>query len=182
MSTNDVAIRIIKKKKNEIGCVYADMQIKGRGTRGKYWISKKGNLFASIFFPLKNNYPPFNEFSIISPVLISSVIRKMCKKNISIKWPNDLLLNKKKICGILQELITFNEKNFLVIGFGINVISHPKIDNKYKATNIFIESKIKPSIKDIVIQIISAYEIFFLNLRSYNFLKFKKKARLIKLN
>ena len=95
-STNDAAIRIIKKRKNEIGCVYADIQTKGRGTRGKKWISRKGNLFASIFFPLKNNYPPFNEFSIISPVLISSVIKKMCKKNISIKWPNDLLLNKKK--------------------------------------------------------------------------------------
>ena len=111
-STNDLAIRIIKKNKNEIGCIYADEQTKGRGTHGKQWISKKGNLFASIFFPLKNSYPPFNEFSIINPVLISSVIRRICKKNISIKWPNDVLLNKKKICGILQELITLNEKKF----------------------------------------------------------------------
>ena len=70
----------------------------------------------------------------------------------------------------------------LIIGFGINIVSHPKIDNKYKATNIFIESKIKPSIKDIIIQIIFSYEKFFLNLQSYNFLKFKKRAGLIKLN
>jgi BirA family biotin operon repressor/biotin-[acetyl-CoA-carboxylase] ligase len=181
-STNDLAIRIIKKKKNEIGCIYADEQTKGRGTHGKQWISKKGNLFASIFFPLKNSYPPFNEFSIINPVLISSVIRRICKKNISIKWPNDVLLNKKKICGILQELITLNEKKFLIIGFGINIISNPKIDNKYKATNIFIESKIKPPVREVIGQITSSYEKFFFDLKSYNFLKFKKKAGLIKLN
>ena len=41
-STNDVAINLIKKDKKESGCVYADIQTKGRGTRGKKWVSKKG--------------------------------------------------------------------------------------------------------------------------------------------
>ena len=59
-STNDVAINLIKEKKKETGCVYANEQTKGRGTRGKKWVSKKGNLFGSIFFPLEKNYPPFN--------------------------------------------------------------------------------------------------------------------------
>ena len=79
-STNDVAINLIKEKQKSIGCVYADIQTKGRGTHGKKWISDKGNLFGSIFFPLKDNYPPFNEFSIISPVIISDVISHFCDK------------------------------------------------------------------------------------------------------
>ena len=102
-STNDAAINLIKEEKKEVGCVYADKQIKGRGSYGREWISDEGNLFGSIFFPLKNNYPPFNEFSIINPIIISDVIRHFCeKKNISFKFPNDVFVNRKKICGVLQ--------------------------------------------------------------------------------
>ena len=84
-STNDIAISLIRKKNKENGCVYAKKQTKGRGTRGKKWISRKGNFFGTIFFPLKSNYPPFNEFAIINPVILSEVIRHFCsKKNIRI--------------------------------------------------------------------------------------------------
>ena len=85
-STNDVAIKLIKSKKNKTGFVHAKKQTKGRGTYGKKWISKEGNLFGSIFFPLKKNYPPFNEFSIINPVIISNAIKVFCNKNITIKY------------------------------------------------------------------------------------------------
>ena len=51
-STNDIAINLIKKQQKETGCVYAEIQTKGRGTHGKEWISDKGNLFGSIFFLL----------------------------------------------------------------------------------------------------------------------------------
>ena len=179
-STNDVAINLIKKDKKESGCVYADIQTKGRGTRGKKWVSKKGNLFGSIFFPLEKNYPPFNEFSIINPVIISDVIKKFCyKKKISFKWPNDVFIDKKKVCGILQEIITSNGKNFLVIGIGINIVSSPKIYKKYKATNLFFESKIKPTNREIINLIISSYENFFYNLNNYNFMNFKKKTEMM---
>ena len=182
-STNDVALKLIQKEKKTIGYVYANIQTKGRGTYGRRWISDKGNLFGSLFFPLENNYPAFNEFSIINPVIISNVIENYCKKeNLSIRWPNDILVNEKKICGILQELITLNSKKFLIIGIGINIISNPKINNKYQATNIFSETKIKPPIKEIIDKIIFSYENFFTNLKSYNYLNFKKKADLIAVN
>ena len=179
-STNDVAINLIKEKKNKIGCIYADIQTRGRGTRGRRWVSVHGNLFGSIFFPLNKNYPPFNEFSIINPVIISSVIEHFCeKKKIYFKWPNDVFVNGKKICGILQELITLNSKKFLIIGIGLNVISNPNINNKYQATNILLETRKKPSIKKIINLIISSYEKFFFNLNSYNYKDFKKKAEMM---
>ena len=179
-STNDVAINLIQEKKKEIGCIYSDIQTKGRGMHGRKWISDEGNLFGTLFFPLKSNYPAFNEFSIINPVILSGVIENYCKKkNISFKWPNDVLVNRKKICGILQELITSNNKKFLIIGIGINIVSHPNISNEYQATNIFLETKIKLPIRKIMDKIIFSYENFFLNLNSYNYSSFKKKADLM---
>ena len=179
-STNDMAINLIKEEKKEIGYVYSKTQTKGRGTHGRKWVSREGNLFGSIFFQLKNNYPPFNEFSIINPVIISDVIRHFCKrKNISCKWPNDVFVNGRKICGILQEIITLNNKKFLIIGIGINIVSNPNINKRYKATNIFLETKKKPAIEDIINLIIFSYEKFFIDLNSYSYLNFKKKVELM---
>ena len=182
-STNDIAIRFIKDKKVKFGYIFSKNQIKGRGTRGKKWISLKGNLFGSIFFPLKNDYPPFNEFSIINAIIISNVIENFCKKKkITFKWPNDIFVNRKKICGILQELITANSRKFLIIGIGLNIVSNPKVNTRYRATNILFETKKKPSVKEMIRLIIFSYEKFFFNLNSYNYTDFKKKADLMSLN
>ena len=182
-STNDVAINLIKKKKKETGCIYAGTQTKGRGTQGKKWVSEMGNLFGSIFFPLKNNYPSFSEFSMINPVIISEVIKKFCKKKkISFKWPNDVFVDGRKICGILQELITSNDKKFLIIGIGINIVSNPNINTNYEATNIFLETKKKPTTEEIINLLITSYENFFRELDTYNFINFKTKAESMSVN
>jgi|TARA_B110000438_G_C15677456_1_gene590847 BirA family biotin operon repressor/biotin-[acetyl-CoA-carboxylase] ligase len=182
-STNDKAINLITKKNKISGCVCAYIQTKGRGTYGKKWISKKGNFFGSIFFPLKINYPTFDEFSTINSIIIYNVIKKFYKKkNISLKFPNDILINKKKICGILQEVITLQERKFLIVGIGLNTISSPKLNKKYLATNILHETKTNPGIKEIIKQITHSYEKFFLNLRSYDYLSFKKKAKMLASN
>ena len=176
-STNDAAISLIKKEKKILGCVYAETQTKGRGTYGKKWISNKGNLFISIFFHLKENYPPFNEFSVISPLIVSETIKHFCKdKTVSLKFPNDVFLNGKKICGILQETITFNKKKFLIIGIGMNVVSNPKIIDLYEATNILFETKKKINIKTIIDLIIISYEKFFKVLNLYKYENYKNKA------
>ena len=182
-STNDAAINLIKKQKKVSGYVYANKQTKGRGTFGKKWISEKGNLFGSIFFPLKNSYPPFNEFTIINPIIISGVIKHFCEnKNITLKFPNDVFVNGKKICGILQELVTLDGTKFLIIGMGVNLVSNPKIKKRYKATNILLETKQKPRTREIINLIISSYEKFLTDLNSYNYENFRKKAELLTMN
>ena len=175
-STNDIAINFIKKRKKEIGCICADEQSKGRGRYGKRWVSDKGNIFTSLFFPLKKNYPKFNEFSAINPILISKVIKSFCKnKKISLKFPNDIMIDNKKVCGLLQELITLNNKKFLIIGIGINIISNPGFQRNYETTNIFLETKKKVNKKKIIKLIVSSYENFFINIKSYQYINFKKK-------
>ncbi len=101
------------------------------------------------------------------------------KKKISFKWPNDLFINGKKICGILQELVTSNEKKFLIIGIGLNIVSCPNINTEYQATNILLETKRKPSVGELIKLIIFSYEKFFINIASYNYMNFKKKADLM---
>ena len=178
-STNDEAIKLIRQKK-ESGFVVSKIQSKGKGTHGKKWISKKGNFFGSFFFSLKKNYPTFDEFSLINSVIISNTLKKFCNNaNISLKWPNDIFINKKKVCGILQELVTYNDRKFLIIGIGINIISNPVINEKYRATNIYFETKKKLSINEIYGLLITSYEKFFLNLKSYNYSNYKKEANLM---
>lgn len=179
-STNDTAINLIKEKKKEIGCVCAEEQSNGRGRHGKKWISYSGNIFTSLFFPLKKNYPKFSEFSIINSILISDVIKFFCKnKGINLKFPNDIMINNKKVCGLLQELITLNNKEFLIIGIGINIISSPGFQSNYETTNILLETKKKVDKKEMIKLIITSYEDFFRSIKSYKYISFKKKADLM---
>ena len=181
-STNDVAINLIKEKQKISGCVHADKQTKGRGTHGKKWVSEKGNLFVSMFFPLDKNFPPFNEFATINSIIISNVIKKLCNdKKITLKFPYDIFLNKKKICVLLQELITLKERRFLIIGIGINIIKDPKIKEKYQSTSIFMETNTKPSVSKVVDLIISSYENFFIELSSYKYENYIKSAESLSL-
>ena len=178
-STNDTAIRLIKEGE-ESGIITADTQTKGKGQRGNKWISKKGNLFISLFFVLREKHPPFHEFSIINPIIVSEVIKNFCdNKKINFKFPNDIMINKKKVCGLLQEIITFDNKKFLIIGVGINIISNPYIESKYKATNIFSETNIKPKVAEIINILVNSYEKFFANIKQYDYLIYKKKADLM---
>ena len=63
------------------------------------------------------------------------MISKYCKKKINFKKPNDLLVDKKKICGILQEKIEKFETKYLVVGIGINLIKSPNLLN-YPTNNL----------------------------------------------
>ena len=176
-STNDVAINLIKEKKKKNGFVWAIEQTQGRGTHGKKWISLKGNLFVTIFFQLKKDYPPFNEFSIINPVILSEVIGNFCKnKKVNLKFPNDVFINGKKVCGILQEVVSSNDIKFLVVGIGINVVKNPNIDENYKSTNMLYETKKETTINEIIDLLLLSYDNFFSNLNLYSYSKFKKKA------
>ena len=139
-STNDLAIKKIKTGFTK-GIIISDFQKKGRGQYGKKWLSYKGNLFMTIFFEIKKSIE-LKKITTLNCKIIKNTLIQYFKKSITIKYPNDLLLSKKKICGILQET-AFNKKvKFIVIGIGINLIKNPTIKN-YPTTNILTETGIK---------------------------------------
>ena len=134
-STNNTAIRIIKNSNFKFGMVTADTQLSGKGQYGKKWISNKGNLFVSFFHEIKNINISLSTLTKINCLLVKKTIEKYYKKKIVFKKPNDLLINKKKISGILQEIISVSGNKFLIVGIGINLIKSPEIKN-YPTTNL----------------------------------------------
>ena len=135
-STNQTAIRIIKKSNLKSGMVIAETQTSGRGQYGKKWISYKGNLFVSFFHELKKNNLSISTLTKINCLLVKKILESYYKGKITLKKPNDLLIDKKKICGILQEKITKFNKKYLIVGIGINLIKNPNLKN-YPTTNLY---------------------------------------------
>ena len=135
-STNDTAIRIIKNSNLKFGMIVSDIQVDGKGQRGNKWFSYKGNLFVSFFHELKNLNISLNSLTEINCLLVKKILNRYYKKNITFKKPNDLLVNKKKISGILQEIISISDKKFLIIGIGVNLVKSPKIKD-YPTTSLF---------------------------------------------
>ena len=136
-STNDVAIKKIKEGYLN-GIITSDSQIKARGQYGKKWICYKGNLFMSIFFKVKKNVSLF-KITKLNCEIIKKTIYQKTKKKIKIKYPNDLLINNRKFCGILQETILNKNGKFIIIGIGLNLVKSPNIKN-YLTTNILEET------------------------------------------
>ena len=134
-STNNTAIKLAKSLNYKCGMVISDTQLNGRGQYGKKWISIKGNLFVSFFYELKNIKLSLSTLTKINCLLVKKLLSKYYKKKIIFKKPNDLLINKKKISGILQETISTSDNKFLIVGVGINLVKSPKIKN-YLTTNL----------------------------------------------
>ena len=135
-STNDEAINLIKKKKISPTIIITENQTNGRGTMGKTWISMRGNLFISMLFQLKKKEIDFKNFAFLNPFIIKKILEKYSKYEIQVKWPNDLLIKRRKLCGILQETIEYKSRKFLVIGIGINTFFSPK-NKKFSSISLF---------------------------------------------
>ena len=126
-STNNVAVRLIKQG-NERGIILTDQQTKGKGQRQNKWISMKGNLFVSVFFEIGKKIS-LSTIINLNLKIIKKIIHKKINSFTQIRKPNDILINKKKVCGILQETIFKQNKKYLIVGIGINVSRSPKINN-----------------------------------------------------
>ena len=109
-STNNKAIKMIKHGQITPTIIMTEKQTKGKGQYGRKWISQKGNLFMSIYYQLRSR-KSLKRITNENCQIIKKSLSKFLKNKIKIKPPNDLLINKKKFCGILQEIITYKEKN-----------------------------------------------------------------------
>ncbi|MDP2176304.1 MAG: biotin--[acetyl-CoA-carboxylase] ligase [Bacteroidota bacterium] len=125
-STNSFAQELIKDRMVENGTIiFAEEQIRGKGQRLKSWISEpKKNLTFSIILTNNNNKinNPFILNKLIAVTILEILRKYMPNNDIEIKWPNDLMVNRKKISGILIENNFIGHLlNFSIIGIGINI-------------------------------------------------------------
>ena len=102
------------------------------------------------------------------------MLSKTIPKKIKIKWPNDLLFNKKKFCGILQEVIKFNNLDYLIIGIGLNTNIAPK-NKSFKSTSLKNIINKKISNRKILTNIKAAYEKLLNEKNKLSFSSLKRK-------
>ena len=158
-STNDLAIQIIKNTNNKSGIIIAEKQKKGRGQYGKKWTSFKGNLFVSIFFQIDLVKLSLKNLTKVNCSLVKKLLANFYKDTIMIKKPNDLLINNKKISGILQETLSKSGETFIIVGIGINLIKSPTIKN-YLTTNLFDLTGVKITPNNAALKLKKIYETF----------------------
>ncbi len=173
-STNDIAIKLIRKNNVRPTVVVSEKQTSGKGTMGKKWVSIKGNLFITIFFKLDQLKIDFKQFAIINALIIKRIISKKVSKEFKVKWPNDILYKKRKLCGILQEVIYHKRINYLIVGIGLNTNIAPK-NKKFASTSLKNIIKKKIDNKLILKSIVKGYEKLLDETKIMSFEKLKKR-------
>ncbi|MBU1083501.1 MAG: biotin--[acetyl-CoA-carboxylase] ligase, partial [Candidatus Omnitrophica bacterium] len=103
--------------------VIASSQSKGKGRMGRKWISpKNGGLYLSVILRPPADINEVPSLTLVAALSVSRAIKALTGLDAGIKWPNDILLNGKKVCGILTEMKAQPDKvDFLVLGIGLNV-------------------------------------------------------------
>ena len=122
-STNDVALRLGANGAPNGALVIAEYQTAGRGRLGRSWLSPPGCcILASVVLRPAIQLYQTPVVTLLAAAAATDAIRRLTKLPAKIKWPNDVLIDGKKVCGILTEMGTGKGgENFLVVGIGINV-------------------------------------------------------------
>lgn len=103
--------------------VIADRQTAGRGRRGRAWHDGSGNLMASVLVKPQSREGPLQQLSFVAALALHDVLATLTGADrLRLKWPNDLLLDARKLSGILLE----RAGDPLVIGFGVNIVDAPE--------------------------------------------------------
>ena len=127
-STNEDIALLAKQNAGAWTVVQALEQNSGRGRHGKTWDSQRGNLFMSLLLRPAVGSRHWGELSFLSAVAVATILSEYINsQRIEVKWPNDVLINGKKIAGILLEVLNFGAKApAVVMGIGINISKKPK--------------------------------------------------------
>ncbi len=141
-STNDEAKRLAEAGAEDGTVVWATAQRHGRGRRGSSFASPEGNLYLSVI--VRPDCSPLEaaQLSFVTALglgeALGQLVPPLCE--VTFKWPNDVLLNERKVAGILLESSTTgrDQLDWLVIGLGVNLVSYPE-DVAFPATSLRYE-------------------------------------------
>lgn len=122
-STNDVAHHLAEEGAEEGTVVLAEEQTQGRGRMGRSWVSEKmAGIYSSLILRPKMKPGDAPVLNLAAAVAVSESIEETCRVASDIKWPNDVLLNGRKCCGILTEMTSEGDQiKYVVAGIGLNV-------------------------------------------------------------
>jgi len=120
-STNEWAKELAMYGAYEGTVVIAETQTRGRGRLDREWISPTGGLWFSLILRPELRPTEAVKLTFVAGLAVADVLREMFDLKVETKWPNDVLVNGRKICGILTEMNTIGDTvNFVVVGVGVN--------------------------------------------------------------
>ena len=177
-------IKELIESDNNCFFVIAGSQTKGKGRRGNVWYSPKGNIYISFNVNMLIDIKDHFIFNALATLSISKTIDSLCNVTSYIKWPNDVLVNGKKISGVITEIIKHKKNNYVIIGIGINVESSPS--NIMYPTTYTKEINQKSKKIDIIEKFIENYFKENKKINDYSFKRilteYKKKLLYLKQN
>ena len=141
-STNAEAKRLAEEGAPDLTIVWAKRQTAGRGRRGREWVSVEGNLYFSIILRMPYPMQAMTQLSFVAANAVADAVQVACPSGtfVNVKWPNDVLVEGAKISGILMEAqpaFEADEFEWLVLGVGVNVATHPVVeDGGFPATSL----------------------------------------------
>jgi len=172
-STNDTAYNLAENGEKEGTVVVSERQKKGKGRQGRHWISPAGGIYLSCI--LKPDIEPKEvaKITLVSAVAVCSSVREVANVRAMIKWPNDIFIGRKKVCGILTELKAEQDKvDFIIVGIGINV-NMPHSSLPKGATSLSKESAGKISKVTLAKKVLEKLEHYILLFREEGFNKIR---------
>ncbi len=127
-STNELAKELAQEGAEEGTVVIAEEQTGGKGRMGRSWYSPAGQgLWFSIILRPKISAVEVSKVTLATAVAVAKAIREVTGLRVGIKWPNDILLDNRKVTGILTEMSAEIERvNYLIVGIGVNVNMGPE--------------------------------------------------------
>ncbi|RCV66158.1 BirA family transcriptional regulator [Methanophagales archaeon] len=170
-STNEKA-DILAANVAEGTVIIAKKQRNGIGRFGRAWISPVGGVYISVILKPKITPREASKISLITGIAIATVIRNLGLEA-KIKWPNDVLIHGKKVCGILTRISTKDSKiDYAIVGIGLNVnvdISTFPKELQKSATSLNVELKKNLSVEKVIEDILYAIEANYEILKEENF-------------
>ncbi len=157
-STMTVAKDLAGKGCPHFTVVLADRQKAGRGRLSRQWYSKKGGLYFTIVLRPQIPPPLMSRFGFAASLVLARVLQDHFNIDARVKWPNDILVNEKKLCGMLSEMEVVDEQvSFLNIGIGINVNNDPTPDEPNATSLSTLLGKSVPR-KRVLVLFLEAFE------------------------
>lgn len=141
-STNIDAKELAEKGGQSGAVVVADMQTAGRGRRGRGWVAPAGeNIYMTIMLRPQCRPEKASALTLVMALAVLEAVQEATTQQCGIKWPNDIVVNQKKVCGILTEMSAeLDGIHYVVIGSGINVNQEQMAEDiRDKATSLYIE-------------------------------------------
>jgi BirA family transcriptional regulator, biotin operon repressor / biotin---[acetyl-CoA-carboxylase] ligase len=121
-STNSEALRQIRAGNTENRLVLANSQSAGKGRRGRHWLSpKKSGVYLSLSRSFSQPTSALQSLSLVTAISVVEALSVFGANKLQLKWPNDVLFEKKKLAGILLELQQKDNALFVVFGIGVNI-------------------------------------------------------------